>query len=581
MSAPSLRDRFDERRRLMQIYEVFMRYGSDAVFDRGLTGNVRRALQGWFYSQPIDPLSMPQRARLMLEELGPTYVKFGQIVSSRADTLPSEWEDELARLQSHVRAFPVDEVREVIAGELGAPPEELFETFDPKPLAAASLAQVHRATLIGGRPVIVKVQRPNIESQVRADLRILRNAAAFAERRSAVARDSGAEAIIAEFGGALILELDYRLEAYNARRLARNLEPLEGVAVPEVIRELSRQRVLTMEFVDGVEANDRDAIIAAGLDPEQIADNAVRAAIKMIMLDGFFHADPHPGNVLVNVKTGVLTFIDTGMVGELGLRQRLNLVGLLYTSTKNDPRALAQSLRSLSQPFRETNAKAFDEEFARHIGPLMDVPEGEKLDLADIISTSMDLLRDAGYRPDPQLSLAMKAMTQSAEFMKVLYPPGHSSEFSVKAVEMARELAWDNVTEERVSDFAKKQATYAAREAVQQLPSVQEAAEMWLRQARKGRFEVKVDTSDLAERMDELRVIARTLTLGMLVVGLTIASAIAATGEHTGTFKWVRDVGKVVYLVALVFAAVFAVDLVRNAVKRRREASRRPFTSSG
>ena len=463
----------------------------------------------------------------------------------------------------------------MIAGELGAPPEELFESFDPKPLAAASLGQVHRATLVGGRPVIVKVQRPNIKSQVEADLLILENAARFAERRSVVARESGAHEIIAEFGGALMLELDYRLEAYNARRLARNLGPLTGVAVPEVIREFSRERVLTMELVEGVEANDRDAIIAAGLDPEEIADNAVRAAIKMILLDGFFHADPHPGNVLVNLDTGVLTFIDTGMVGELGLRQRLNLVGLLYTSTKNDPRALAQSLRALSEPFRETDANAFDEAFARHVGPLMDVPEGEKLDLAGIMSTSMDLLRDAGYRPDPQLSLAMKAMTQSAEFMKVLYPPGHASEFSAKAVEMTRDLVWDGVTEERVSDFAKKQATYAAREALQQLPSVEEATNMWLRQVRKGRFEVKVDTSDLAPRMDELRGMVRTITLGFLVVGLVIASAIAATAPHVGTFKWVRDVGLVVYLVALGLAAAFIVDFVRRAARSRQEANLR------
>ena len=577
MSSPSVRDRIDERMRVMEIYEVFLRYGADAVFDRGLAGSVRRALQGWFWSEHVEPLTTPQKVRLMLEELGPTYVKLGQIISSRADTLPSDWEDELARLQSHVHPFPVEQAREVIAGELGAPPEELFESFDPKPLAAASLAQVHRATLVGGRPVVVKVQRPNIESQVGSDLMILDYAARFAERRSATARDSGAHEIIDEFGGALELELDYRLEAYNARRLARNLESLNGVAVPEVIREFSRQRVLTMEFVEGVEANDREAIIAGGLDPEEIADNAVRAAIKMIVIDGFFHADPHPGNVLVNLETGVLTFIDAGMVGELSLRQRLNLLGLLYTSTKNDPRALAQSLRALSEPFRETDAKAFDEDFARHIGPLMDVPEGEKLDLAGIISTSMDLLRDNGYRPDPQLSLAMKAMTQSAEFMKILYPPGHSGEFSVKAVEMTRELVGGSLTEERVAQFGKQQAAYAAREALQQLPSVQEAMNIWLRQVRKGRFELKIDTSDLAPRMDELRGMVRTITLGLLVVGLVLASAIVSSAAHTGTFKWVRDVGAVVYVVALLLALVFTVDLIRRSARRRREARARRF----
>ncbi len=578
MSRPTYRERIDERLRMMQIYDVFVRYGSDAAFDRGLLGDLRRALQGWFYSMHIEPLGAPARVRLLLQELGPTYVKLGQIVSSRADTLPADWETELARLQSHVRPFPVEEAREVIRAELGAPPEELYESFDPKPLAAASLGQVHRATLVGGRPVIVKVQRPNIDSRVRADLLILGNAAQVAERRSAAARNLGAHEIIEEFGGALMLELDYRLEAYNARRLARNLEPLPGVAVPEVIHELSRQRVLTVEFVNGVEANDREAIIAAGLDPEEIADNAVRAAIKMILLDGFFHADPHPGNVLVDLDSGQLTFIDTGMVGELDLRQRLNLIGLLYTSTKNDPLALAQSLRSLSQPFRETDPKAFDSEFSRRIGPLMDVPQGEKLDLAGVISTSMDLLRDAGYRPDPQLSLAMKALTQSSEFMKVLYPPGHASEFSAKAVEMTRELAAGSLTEERVLAFTKKQATYAAREALQQLPTLEEAAGKWLRQARAGRFEVKLDTSDLQPRIDELRGIVRMMTLGVVVVGILIASAIAANAPHVRTFDWVRSMGFVVYAVALVLAVALLTGVLRRYSRDRRAAGvRRGF----
>jgi ubiquinone biosynthesis protein len=577
VSQPTYRQRIDERLRLLQIYEAFVRYGSDAMFDRGVAGDVRRALQSWFYRVPVEPLTAPEKVRLMLQELGPTYVKLGQIVSSRADTLPEAWEAELARLQSDVLPFPVDQAREVIAAELGAAPELLYETFDPQPLAAASLAQVHRATLVDGRAVVVKVQRPNIESRVRADLLILAQAARVAERRSAAARDAGMSEIIDEFGAAMLLELDYRLEAYNARRLARNLEAVPGAAVPDIIRPLSRRRVITAEFVHGVQANDRDAIIAAGIDPTEIADNAVRAAIKMIIVDGFFHADPHPGNVLVNVDKGILTFIDTGMVGELGLRQRLNLASLLHTSSKNDPLALAQSLRSLSKPFRNTDARAFDADFVRHIGPLMDAPEGDALDLAGIISASLKLLRDAGYRPDPQLSLAMKALTQASEFMKILYPPGHGHEFGAKAIEMTRELATDALTEERVVGFAKKQASYAAREALQQIPSLEQALDMWLRQARAGRFEVKIDTSDLEPRLLELRGIARMLTLGVVLVGVLIASSIAANAPHHGSnFDWIRDAGLIAYATALVLATALGVSLLRPSRRPDRRAQPMP-----
>ena len=271
----------------------------------------------------------------------------------------------------------------------------------------------------------------------------------------------------------------------------------------------------------------------------------------MVLIDGFFHADPHPGNVLVNLDTGKLTFIDTGMVGELGLRQRLNLIGLLYTSTKNDPHALAQSLRSISKPFRATDGKAFDTAFARRLGPLMDVPSGEKLDLGGIISTSLGLLRDAGYRPDPQLSLAMKALTQSAEFMRVLYPAEQPGEFGSKAVEMTRELASQTVTEERVTAFAKQQATHAAGAVAQQLPSLQEATGMWLRQYRAGRFQVTIDTSDLEPRIAELRGIARTLTLGLVVVGVLIASAIAANAPPSAGFPALRSAALIICVVAL------------------------------
>ncbi len=565
MSRSSYKDRFHERQRLLQVYDVFLRYGADGAFDRGTLGDFRRFIQSRLYGVQLEPLSSAEKARLMLQELGPTYVKLGQIVSSRADALPSDWEAELSKLQSDVRPFPVEEARAVIAAELGAPPEELYESFDPKPLAAASLGQVHRATLQGGRQVVVKVQRPNIEQRVRSDLRILSGAAGVMERRTAWAHDVGLQGVVDEFGASLLLELDYRLEAYNARRLAANLEGIPGVGVPEVIRELSRTRVLTLEFVEGVPANRREEIIAAGLDPTVIADNAVKAAVKMILIDGFFHADPHPGNVMVSLKTGQLTFIDTGMVGEIDFKRRMNLVGLMYTATKRDPLALAQSLRSLSQPFRETDAAAFDQEFSRRLGPLMDVGEGEKMALAEIISQSLDLLRDAGYRPDPQLSLAMKAMTQAEEFMRVLYPRGSSSSFADSAVEITQNLAAESITQDRIADFARKQALHAGREALQNLPSLQEATGMWLKQYRKGRFEVTVDTSKLEPHVEALRSITQTLVVGLLVVGILISSAIAANVPEATAVHGLRKVADVGYIVALVLAAILVVTLLARA----------------
>jgi ubiquinone biosynthesis protein len=486
------RERIKERLRLLQVYETFLRYGTDATFDRGALGDFRRWMQTWLYrpSHPVERLPIPVKVRLLLQELGPTYVKFGQIVSSRADAVPQDWERELSRLQSEVSPFPYDDVRELVESELGAPPERLYAEFDRVPLAAASLGQVHRATLEDGREVVVKVQRPRIESKVRSDLRILAQAARTMERRAAWARDMGAQQIIAEFGDTLLLELDYTIEAYNARRLAANLADIEGVHIPEIVRPLSSRRVITMEFISGVPATHRDEIVAAGLNPVAIADAAVRASIKMLLIDGFFHADPHPGNVIVSLDTGVLTFVDTGMVGTLTLRQRINLINLLSTAGERDPLSLAQALRGLSEPLNggPPDAAGFDRDFVQAEAPLMDVAEGERLQFAKIMGSAVDLLREHGMRPDPQLSLAMKAMTQAEEFTKVLYPPGFSAAFVEKATEMTRDLVEEAVTKDAVVDYARKQAIFAARQAAQNLPSLQEVAGMWLRQFGAGKF---------------------------------------------------------------------------------------------
>src|SRR3954447_4109134 len=208
-----------ERLRLMQLYGLLSQYGVDLAFDWPLLGPFRRRLQEWLWrpAVPVVPLPPQVKARLLLEDLGPTYVKLGQIVSSQGRALPRDWEEELEKLQSEVRPFAYDDVREIVTRSLGAPPETLYESFNPAPLAAASLAQVHDATTHDGRRVAVKVQRPNIHEQLRSDIRILAHAAAFAERRIEWAEDADLTGVVREFGSTLLRELDYTVEAYNAR----------------------------------------------------------------------------------------------------------------------------------------------------------------------------------------------------------------------------------------------------------------------------------------------------------------------------------------------------------------------------
>jgi ubiquinone biosynthesis protein len=569
----------DERLRLMQVYGQLTRYGVDIAFDRSPFGGVRRAMQQWIWRPPVpvEPLPTQVKVRLLLQDLGPTYVKLGQIISSQGRALPSEWEEELAKLQSDVRPFPYEQVREIVTDALGAPPEELYESFDPSPLAAASLAQVHRATLQDGRPVAVKVQRPDIHEQLRSDVRILMRAAAVLERRAAWAEDVDLVGVIREFGTTLLRELDYGIEAYNARRLARVLEPIEGLHVPDVTASLSADRVLTLEFIEGVKPTDTAAIDAAGLDREELARTLVRGAVKMLLIDGFFHGDPHPGNVVVETATGRMTLLDTGMVGELDLRKRLSLGSLLVVSRNKDVDGLAQTLRSLSTPFRETSDRAYFKQFAQQIGPLMDTPEGDPVPLQKVIPEAMDVLRDNGYRLDAQLTLAIKAMTQAEAITAALVPEARGADFAEAGVEAIEELLPQAVTKDKVREAVRKQAMFAAREAAQHVPSLRQAAFKWIDQFEKGQVSVKLDLSDLDRQVKRFDSIARLLAVAIVLTGMTIGSALAAaigTNDDENLLSALTDAALVLYVVSVGLGVVLVLVLLwriaRPEGRRRR-----------
>jgi ubiquinone biosynthesis protein len=525
------RNRFDSVReslRLQQVYNVFLRYGWDMVFQRWrLLGSLRHSMQSWIWQLPdeVEELTTPVKVRLMLEELGPTYVKMGQIVSSQASVIPPEWEDELEKLQSDVPPFPADQVREILEEELGAPAEQLFAAFEIAPLAAASTAQVHRATLFSGEQVVVKVQRPGIVTQMKADLGIMQRAAGVATRRSEELRAIDLEGMIDQFSDSVLAELDLLGEAYNAMRLSENMAGLEGVHIPLIYRELSTSHVLTMEFIQGVKISDIQAIEAAGLERETVARNALRAVVKQLLIDGFFHADPHPGNVLVNLQTGEITFLDCGMVGQLDLTQRMNLIQLIFALQQEDIAGMGQILRNLSVPFvAKVDEKAYQRDFKRVIGRQMYI--GGSAGFGQTVNLGLDLLRAHGLRLDPNLTMAVKALMQAEAFATLLYPEGG---MVVQGAQMVQEMALEEITADKVVKVVKDQVMMTAREALKRLPNLQEATIGWLDQYQKGRFEVYVDTSGLDKTAEKLARLGRQVVIALILVGMIIGSAIATS----------------------------------------------------
>jgi ubiquinone biosynthesis protein len=276
----------------------------------------------------------------------------------------------------------------------------------------------------------------------------------------------------------------------------------------------------------------------------------VQGAVKMLVIDGFFHGDPHPGNVLVELDSGRLTMLDTGMVGELSLQDRIKLGSLMMVVRNRDVVGLAQTLRALSTPFRETNDAQFYKDFERKLSPYLDPPPGQRVELVSkVLPAAMDLLRESGYRLNPELTLAIKAMTQAEAITTALVPEWTGGEFTQKAVEATIGFIPAVLTPEAVRAAAIKQVSYVAREAAQQLPSFQEGAAKWLQHLRRGAVRVELDTSGLDEQVKQLRGIAMMLALSILVVGLVIGSAIAAgvSGLEDSPLATVKDFSMVVF----------------------------------
>jgi len=456
----------------------------------------------------------------MLQQLGPTYVKVGQMVSSRADVLPEAWRDEMVKLQSDVPPFPVEQVRAVVKSELGSRPANVFSTFDPEPLGSASLAQVHRATLDDGSEVVVKVQRPDVTRMVMADLGNMEDLAQQAEHRVSMARTMNLAAMIHEFGDGVISELDYQNEAYHALRLAEICEGIEGVAIPKIYLEYSSRRVITMEYIDGVKATEVEALDAAGVDRDLVARRLIAAMIKQVLVEGFFHGDPHPGNVIVDTTDGTVTFIDMGLIGELDSGRRLQLMGLMWALRQRDPDGLATAILGLcekSGPFDEAHFRsAIRRVFYQYwiYGTAS---------FSRLVAAMFDVLTENNLRLDRSLALAVKALVQVEELVRGLSP---DMPLVDTGYEIATEMVGGQFTPERIIEMAKQEATATAIELGKRMPSLREATLSWIDQYQRGKFVVKIDTSDLQKGMESVGSVSRNLTIGLIVAGQLIALAL-------------------------------------------------------
>jgi ubiquinone biosynthesis protein len=345
--APRLFRMARELPRLREISSIFVRHGlGDLVRRAGIATLLERAGQvlQWGEAGEIAHLEPQQRARLAFEQLGPTFVKLGQILSTREDLLPPTWTTELGRLHSHVAPVPFDDLLPQMTQALGRSPCEVFRNLEREPYAAGSIAQIHRANLASGTPVILKIRRPEIEAKIQADLRILDHLAHLVENEIPEVRRYRPVQVVDQLRRSLERELDLAVEARNTERFARNFADDLDILIPRVYWEWTSSAMNVQEHIEGIRGNDLAAIDHAGLDRKALAARGADAVLKMILVDGFFHADPHPGNVMY-LPGNRIALIDFGMVGRLSPVRRRQIIDLLAGLMRHDEEPMLEVLR--------------------------------------------------------------------------------------------------------------------------------------------------------------------------------------------------------------------------------------------
>lgn len=408
--------------RLRELVGILLKYGFDDLI-RWLHLEDRAGLLKRWLRQDLPPevrrLPGEARARLALEEMGPTFVKLGQILATRVDLLPAEWIAEMEKLQDQAAAIPFAQLKPQLERSLGAKVGECFREINETPVGTASMAQVYRAVTHIGQAVVLKIRRPGVEDKIHADLRLLRKLAEIADAQSPELRRYQPVEIIQEFELSLLRELDFSIEARSADRMRENLRGLDWLVIPRVYWEWTCADLNVQEFVSGIPAKQIEAIDRAGLDRRVIARRGARAVWKMMLEDGLFHADPHPGNFMI-LPGNRIAMLDYGMVGRLTATRRDQLIRMLRGVALSEPDTVTQVLVEWSAG-RYVNREGLLAEVTNLIEQFDGIPMAE-LDLTALLNAVAAILRNYNLRLPSELTLLAKACVTLEGFGRLIDP---------------------------------------------------------------------------------------------------------------------------------------------------------------
>jgi ubiquinone biosynthesis protein len=543
--------------RYRQVAAVLMKHGLADVVDALHLGRYLAAGTRLLPSRSrLDPtLSRAARFRLTLEELGPTFIKFGQALSVRTDVLPPELIGELSRLQDATTPLPPGTAVSVIEAAFGQPIAALFRQFDPAPLAAASMAEVHRAVLPGGAPVVVKVRRPGIRRVIASDIEILRQLARLIERRLPGAAAIDPIGLVEEFARTIRAEQDFQREGRNLERCARNFEGDPAVRIPRVHWELTTRAVLTMEYLEGSKISELAALGLDADDRKLIARRGADAMLAQILVHGFFHADPHPGNLLI-LPGLVVGFLDFGIVGHVDDQLRTALTRIVRAVSKRDADALARLAVEICRPPGDVDSRALSGDLAGLLELYRDLPLRE-LSMTEVLAEVVGTASRHHLRIPSNLMLLIKAVVTIEGVGRQLDP-----EF--KIVEYAGPLAerlWRIETSPRAVARrvgARVQETVAA---VERLPMYLDAIG---RKMRDGRLELQFVHRNLDFFVREMDRSSNRLSFAIVIGSLVVGSSVVIQAGIGATIGGYPALGLAGFVIAGVLGIGLAIGIVRS-----------------
>ena len=508
--------------RLHDIASILIRYGfGDLVRRLGLEPALEKAGKAlhWTHFEELLKLDPPQRVRRAMEEMGPTFIKFGQILATRVDLFSPEWIVEFEKFHDRVPPLPFAGIRPQLEEDLCAPVGEIFAEFDETPLAAASIAQVHKARLPTGEQVIVKIRRPGIRPTIEADLRLLERLVGIIEREFPDARRFHPQEVLRQFKLSLRNELDLLTEARNAERAANNFKGDGNILITRVFWEYCGERLNVQKFIDGLAGREIAALADAGFDRKLLAQRGADAVLKMVLIDGFFHADPHPGN-FIYVPENRLAFIDFGMVGSLSELRQAQVVDLLNAIVVRDAPTIVEVLLDWADDTSPSTERLVSE-----VGMFVDKYHGvalRQLRLADILGDMAALMRDHQLTLPPDLTMLFKTLITLEGMGRQLDP-----DFDI--VNQVGPLLAKATLERRKPDAMIRHAQRNMGSLMAVLGALPQDIRRIMRILRAGAVKVNVDMPELYRFGSLMDRAASRLTVGMVTASLIIGSSIVMT----------------------------------------------------